>query len=74
MSIIGDVFDWFNHITRHDDHYTVTVVRGDTLSEIAERYGHARDYQQIADLNPGMDAKYTIYPGQVLKIPREWMD
>jgi nucleoid-associated protein YgaU len=48
---------------------THTVVSGDTLGAIAERfYGQARRYQQIADANHVANPD-RIYPGQVLKIP-----
>jgi len=46
---------------------TYTVVSGDTLSGIGARYGVS--YQDIAALN-GISAPYTIYVGQVLKIPQ----
>lgn len=41
------------------------VQRGDTVSQIAERYG--LNYRQIGALN-GLDSKYTIYTGQWLKL------
>ena len=44
---------------------TYTVVAGDTLSEIASRYGIT--YQKIARDN-GIENPNLIYPGQVLKI------
>lgn len=45
---------------------TYTVQNGDTLSAIAARFGTT--YQSIAEAN-GIVPPYTIYPGQVLKIP-----
>ena len=41
------------------------VQRGDTVSQIAERY--RLSYRQIGSLN-GLDSKYTIYSGQWLKL------
>lgn len=46
---------------------THTVVRGDTLAAIAERYGV--DRHALAELN-GLDNPDLIYPGQVFRIPR----
>lgn len=45
---------------------THTVVRGDTLASIAERYGV--DRRQMAELN-GLDNPDLIYPGQVFRVP-----
>ena len=45
---------------------TYTVVKGDTLYSIAFRNG--TDFRQVAQLN-GIAAPYTIWPGQVLKLP-----
>ena len=44
---------------------TYTVKKGDTLSEIAAKFGTT--YQAIAELN-GISDPNLIYPGQVLKI------
>ena len=41
------------------------VKRGDTVSQIAERY--RLNYRQIGAMN-GLDSKYTIYSGQMLKL------
>lgn len=41
------------------------VQRGDTVSQIAERY--RLNYRQIGAIN-GLDSKYTIYSGQWLKL------
>lgn len=41
------------------------VQRGDTVSQIAERY--RLNYRQIGAMN-GLDSKYTIYSGQWLKL------
>lgn len=46
---------------------TYTVVSGDTLSAIGERYGVS--YQAIAQAN-GIENPDLIYPGQVFTIPR----
>ena len=43
-----------------------TVVRGDTLYSIAFRNG--TDFRDLAQAN-GISAPYTIWPGQVLKVP-----
>ncbi|WP_019346069.1 LysM peptidoglycan-binding domain-containing protein, partial [Mycolicibacterium conceptionense] len=48
---------------------TYTVVSGDTLWAIAERfYGDGNKYQQIADAS-GIANPDLIHPGQVLTIP-----
>ncbi len=41
------------------------VKRGDTVSQIATRY--RLDYRQIGAMN-GLDSRYTIYSGQMLKL------
>jgi len=48
-----------------------TVVRGDTLSKIAqEHYGKASRYMTIFEANrPMLEHPDRIYPGQVLRIP-----
>ncbi|WP_343600010.1 LysM peptidoglycan-binding domain-containing protein [Mycobacterium sp.] len=49
---------------------TYTVVSGDTLWAIAERfYGDGNKYQQIADAS-GISNPDLIQPGQALTIPR----
>ena len=45
---------------------TYTVIKGDTLYSIAFRNG--ADFRDVAKLN-GIAAPYTIWPGQVLKLP-----
>ncbi|RUL72245.1 peptidoglycan DD-metalloendopeptidase family protein [Dyella choica] len=45
---------------------TYTVVKGDTLYSIAFRNG--ADFRDVAKLN-GIASPYTIWPGQVLKLP-----
>ena len=48
---------------------TYTVVSGDTLWAISERfYGDGNQYQRIADAS-GVDNPDLIFPGQVLTIP-----
>ncbi len=48
---------------------TYTVVSGDTLWAISERfYGDGNQYQRIADAS-GISNPDLIYPGQVLTIP-----
>ncbi|GAA1170505.1 hypothetical protein GCM10009584_09290 [Ornithinimicrobium humiphilum] len=51
-----------------DDAGTHTVVRGDTLAAVAERHGVDRD--RLAEAN-GIDNPDLIYPGQVLRLPRD---
>ena len=56
-----------------------TVQKGDNLSAIAQKHlGNSDRYQEIYDLNKDMidaenkgtgNTKYTIYPGQTLKMP-----
>jgi membrane-bound lytic murein transglycosylase D len=45
-----------------------TVVRGDTVSEIARRYGHR--IRDVASMN-GLNRRYQIRIGQVLTLPLE---
>jgi membrane-bound lytic murein transglycosylase D len=45
-----------------------TVVRGDTVSEIARRYGHS--IRDIAAMN-GLNRRYRIRVGQVLRLPAD---
>lgn len=45
---------------------TYTVVRNDNLIGIGTKTGH--DWHEIASLN-GIGSPYTIFPGQVLKLP-----
>lgn len=48
----------------------VIVERGDTLSQIAERYlGAAGRWREIASLNK-LSNPNLIYPGQVLRLER----
>lgn len=49
------------------DKKSVTVQKGDTLSEIARDYGNGLSYKQIASLN-GISSPYRIYVGQVIKL------
>ncbi len=51
--------------TQRADNITYTVKSGDTLSDIAQKYGTT--YQAIAQKN-GISDPDKIYPGQVLKI------
>ncbi len=52
-----------------DDYYT--VVSGDTLSAIANRYGTT--YQELAKYN-GIENLDLIFPGQVIRIPKNKED
>ena len=52
--------------TESSSDITYTVVKGDTLSEIAEKYGTT--YQTLASYN-GIADPDKIYAGQVIKIP-----
>ncbi len=73
MSVLGDFGRWFSHIMLHDDHATVTVVKGDSLWKIAEDItGDGNKWHEIANLNPGLDKDYVIQPGQKLNIPLDW--
>lgn len=47
---------------------TVTVVKGDTLSEIAAKHGV--DWREMAKLNK-LENPDLIFPGQVFKIPNK---
>lgn len=49
-----------------DNGAAYTVVKGDTLSGIAAKYGTT--YQKLAEVN-GITNPNLIYPGQVIKIP-----
>lgn len=49
---------------------TYTVVKGDCLWSIAEKfYGSGTDYKRLAAANPFIKNANLIYPGQVLTIP-----
>jgi membrane-bound lytic murein transglycosylase D len=64
LSSIGD--EWrFEEQTPDIFH---TVVRGDTVSEIARRYGHR--IRDVASMN-GLNRRYQIRMGQVLRLPLE---
>lgn len=56
-----------------DQERTYTVKLGDTLSAIAlEHYGDANKYPRIFDANRDvLNDPDKIYPGQVLRIPKE---
>ena len=51
---------------------TYTVVKGDTLSAIAKKfYGNANLYPKIFEANkPMLSRPDKIYPGQLLRIPK----
>ncbi|MBZ0274258.1 LysM peptidoglycan-binding domain-containing protein, partial [bacterium] len=49
--------------------YYVTVQRGDTLSEIAERYDVT--VNDLLEANPGIDNPNRILEGQKVRIPRD---
>ena len=50
---------------------THIVVRGDTLSKIAQHYlGDVKRYKEIAEYN-GIKAPYLIHPGEIIRIPIE---
>lgn len=49
------------------DGKSVTVERGDTLSEIARDYGNGKSYKQLASIN-GISNPDLIYVGQVIKL------
>lgn len=51
---------------------TYTVASGDTLMEISRKLfnGDPQYWDEIADLNE-LNAPYTIYPGQELKVPEK---
>lgn len=54
----------------HADDGTYTVKQGDSLWQIAQdRLGNGWSWYKIANEN-GINFPYTIYPGQVLKIPK----
>lgn len=56
---------------RESESRYITVVEGDTLSNIAARaYGDWRDYMRIFEANPQIVVNPDlIYPGQVLRVP-----
>ena len=51
-----------------DNFMTYTVQNGDTIIEIARKYG--LDYKQLLALN-GLDKEEYIYPGQSILIPNK---
>ena len=56
---------------------TYTVEKGDTLSEIAQDnigkpvFGNQGTLNQLLDMNPDVDPKKYIYPGQKIKLNQE---
>lgn len=50
------------------EYRTYTVKKGDTLSEIAQRYGV--DWHEMARLNE-LENPDLIFPGQVFKVPND---
>jgi nucleoid-associated protein YgaU len=77
MSVFDKLHEWFSRIiSDHDDDcLTVTVGKGDSLSEIAEkRTGDANRWHEIADANPDreFDADYTLTIGETLRVPKSW--
>jgi nucleoid-associated protein YgaU len=78
MSILKSVFEWFTHLSPHDDEcMTVTVRKGKSLSAIAEHItGDERRWKELADANPdkGWDEHYTLQVGEILKLPHSWLE
>jgi membrane-bound lytic murein transglycosylase D len=71
-SVLGDPLDLLAAIPA-DERFSEqtldlfhTVVRGDTVSEIATRYGHS--IRDVAAMN-GLNRRYRIRVGQVLRLP-----
>lgn len=57
-----------------EPHIEVTVVKGDSMWAIAERFtGDGNNWTSLSDANPGVD-KDMIRPGQKLRLPAEWLD
>lgn len=68
---VDKVDDQMTVATPADTSRFYTVVRGDTLSQIAKtQYGNAGNYMKIFEANkPMLSNPDKIYPGQVLRIP-----
>ena len=74
VTVGSDMVIWTKHFTTFVTYVqnqttpaqTYTVVAGDTLSSIGAQT--STDWQLIASTN-GINAPYTIYPGQVLQLP-----
>lgn len=60
---------------RRTEPATYTVQPHDTLPSIAERYGHAGEWQVLRDANVDiiLDAN-TLFIGSVLVLPEGWSD
>ncbi len=77
MSFFRKIAEWFEHLVEHDDYYTVTVKRGDNLSNIYKALTGEEatedEIKRIVAANPNKQwtNDYVIYPGEVLKVPKE---
>ena len=74
MWLLHRLMEWFSDPIEHDDHYTVTVKKGDSLWKIAEEMtGDGMNWKKIADANPEKKwtHDYVIQPGEVLNMPKE---
>ncbi len=74
MTFFGKITEWFTGLFEEDDHYIVTVKKGDSLWKIAaDITGDGMNWKKIADANPerNWDKDYIIHPGEVLRIPKE---
>ena len=76
MSLFGKIGEWFENLIEGDDHYSVTVKKGDSLWNIAEELtGDGLNWQALAEANPERhwDKDYVIHPGDVLRVPKGWI-
>lgn len=76
MSVLKSLFEWFTHLSPHDDDcMTVTVRKGESLWAIAEDLtGNGERWDELADANAdkGWDKDHTLQVGETLKIPHDW--
>lgn len=73
MSFFGKIAEWFSDLVERDDHYDVTVKKGDSLWKIAEELtGDGMNWTKIRDANPDKNwtKDYVIQPGETLHIPK----
>jgi LysM domain-containing protein len=84
MSFWKDIAEWVEHIffPAHDDPdpdpvCEIKVRKGDSLWKLTDAFtGDGARWPELAAANPDkkFDQDYTIYPGEVLKVPCAWID
>jgi LysM repeat protein len=81
MSFFDRIADFIKDLVERDDHYEVTVVKGDSVWEIVRDESNpdeplsviADRVKEVCDLN-GLDEHAAIHPDQKLKLPKHWAE